>query len=59
MRRWQAFAVSRSSPAVMLQDPVHVSSADLDIELLRVASVCIYAKTPASAFPLVTGSLGT
>ncbi|MFE9676435.1 hypothetical protein ACFYO5_20215 [Streptomyces sp. NPDC006259] len=26
---------------------------------LSVASACTYAKTPASAFPLVTGSLGT
>lgn len=57
--RWQAFAVSRSSPAAMLQDPVHASSADPDIEPLRAAYTCTYAKTPASAFPLVTGSLGT
>lgn len=27
--------------------------------LLWAAYACTYAKTPASAFPLVTGSLGT
>ena len=29
------------------------------MELLSAASACTYAKTPASAFPLVTGSLAT
>ncbi|MEU9363517.1 nuclease-related domain-containing protein [Streptomyces avermitilis] len=47
------------SPAAMLQDPVHAASTDPDIRPLRAASGCRYAKTPASAFPLVTGSLGT
>lgn len=29
------------------------------MEPLPAAFACTYAKTPASAFPLVTGSLGT
>jgi hypothetical protein len=43
----------------MLQDPVHSSSTDPDIRPLRAADGCTNTKTPASAFPLVTGSLGT
>lgn len=43
----------------MSQDPVHASPTDPGIRPLRAAHACTNAKTPSSAFPLVTGSLGT
>lgn len=43
-------------PAVMLQDPVHASSTDSDMQPLRTAHGCTGKKTPHSAFPLFTGS---
>lgn len=52
-------AISRASTAAMIQDPVHASSTDPGIRPLRAAHGCTYAKTPLTAFPLVTGSLGT
>lgn len=55
----RGLAVFDGSPGTTLQDPVHASSTDPGIRPLRAAYACTYAKTPASAFPLVTGSLGT
>ncbi len=48
---------SCTSPAAMAQDPVHASSTDPDIRLLRAAHARTYNKTPSSAFPLLTGSV--
>jgi hypothetical protein len=53
---WLGGAVS---PAAMPQDPVHSSSTGPGTRPLRAAYGCTNTKTPASAFPLVTGSLGT
>lgn len=48
-----------AAPCGVPQDPVHASSADLDMRRRGAAYGRTYNKTPSSAFSLMAGSLGT